>query len=58
VIVVEVVGLVVVYERVIVADLMVVVVVDLSMEGVNEDYLTNDLFRFGTYHQPYRDCRF
>ena len=55
-IVVEVVGLVVVYERVIVADLMVVVVVDLSMEGVNEDYLTNDLVRFGTYHQSYRDC--
>ena len=32
-----------------------VVVIDLVevgvMEGVNKDYLMNDLFRFGTYHR-------
>ena len=57
VVVVEVIGLVVVYERVVVADLVGVVVMDLSVEGVDEDYLMNDLVRFGTYHRPDLDCR-
>ena len=48
----EVVGLVVVDERVVVVDLVVIVVVALRVEEVDEDYLIKDLVRFdGTIGQ-------
>jgi len=53
----EVVGLVVVYEREVVADLVVMVVVDIRVEGVDEDYLMNDPVHFGTYHRSDLDYR-
>ena len=40
-----------------VVGLVVVYVVDLSVEGVDEDYLMNDLIRFDTYHLPHLDYR-
>ena len=42
-------GLVMVDEKVVAADL---VVVDLRVEGVDEDYLMKDLVYFGIYYRP------
>ena len=58
VVVVEVTGVVVVYERIVVANLVGVVVIDLSVEWMDEDYLMNNLVRFGTYYRSDLDLRF
>ena len=49
VIVMEVVNFEMIDERVVVADL---VVVNLKVEGVDEDYLMKNLVYFGTYYRP------